>query len=201
MPLAQSNRPRIFAQTADLNCAWVKLDCCAWPVMMRRAESATAVSSVWLAKKTIAVSMMANISARNGAATMPNSTAAMPSSRRAKRRTVLKRSKDEGESRLVLAARPARIAWIMTPLPRIDRAMRTHRHQAICLIGFIRSKIELSNFAWIGAELGSAVHASLTTIEKSDAGWRTQVRTAPTWPCCLRRSTGCCGRRSGRSSP
>ena len=61
--------------------------------MMRRAESATAVSSVWLAKKTTAVSMMANINARNGAATMPNSTAAMPSSPRAKRRTVLKRSR------------------------------------------------------------------------------------------------------------
>ncbi len=35
--------------------------------------------------------MMANISARNGAATMPNSTAAMPSSPLAKRRTVLMR--------------------------------------------------------------------------------------------------------------
>src|SRR5437016_4098941 len=51
--------------------------------MIRRAESATAVSSVWLAKKTIAVSMIAKVRARNGAATSANSTAAAPSSRRA----------------------------------------------------------------------------------------------------------------------
>ena len=38
--------------------------------MIRRANSATAVSSACPAKNTIAVSMMANTSARNGAATM-----------------------------------------------------------------------------------------------------------------------------------
>src|SRR6516165_2487153 len=56
--------------------------------MINRAESATAVSNAWPAKKTIAVSMIANRSARNGAATRPNSTAAVPSWRRAKRMAV-----------------------------------------------------------------------------------------------------------------
>src|SRR6185295_10320836 len=59
---------------------------CACPVMIRRPESATAVSSAWPAKKMIDVSRMAKISARNGTAIMPNSTAATPDCCRTKRR-------------------------------------------------------------------------------------------------------------------
>src|ERR1043166_6933914 len=144
MPLVQSNRPRILLHTACLNCVSEKFPVCAWPVMMRRAESATAVSRAWLAKKTTAVSMMANISARNGAATMPNSTAAIPSLPRAKRRIVLKRSNRAGIRCLVRWERPARIAWIITLLSGCVRcAARTDR-QAIRLSGLMLSKITLS---------------------------------------------------------
>ncbi len=52
---------------------------CACPVMIRREASATAVSSAWPEKNTSAVSMIAKSSARNGAATSANSTAAEPS--------------------------------------------------------------------------------------------------------------------------
>src|SRR5882757_7828583 len=54
--------------------------------MISRPESATAVSSAWPAKKMTDVSRIAKISARNGTATMPNSTAATPDSCRTKRR-------------------------------------------------------------------------------------------------------------------
>jgi hypothetical protein len=57
------------------------------PVMIRRALSVAAVSSACPAKNTMAVSTIANISARNGAATRANSTAAAPSSWRSSRRS------------------------------------------------------------------------------------------------------------------
>src|SRR5882672_7676475 len=43
-----------------------------------RAESCVTVSSTWPAKKTMAVSMIANSSAKNTGATKANSTAAEP---------------------------------------------------------------------------------------------------------------------------
>src|SRR5258708_23735733 len=50
-----------------------------------RLASATAVSSVWPAKKTSPTSMMAKKQAKKGMATIPNSTAALPFSLRSKR--------------------------------------------------------------------------------------------------------------------
>ena len=65
---------RSYGVHALLNAVWdIACDC---PVMIRRAESDATVSSVWLAKNTSPVSRMANIRARNGAATKANSTAA-----------------------------------------------------------------------------------------------------------------------------
>jgi hypothetical protein len=54
--------------------------------MMSRLESAATVSRYCPAKNTSAVSTIAKVRARNGAATRPNSIAAAPSSRCSKRR-------------------------------------------------------------------------------------------------------------------
>src|SRR5882757_6787394 len=54
--------------------------------MIIREESCVTVSSTWPAKKMIAVSMIANSSAKNTGATSANSTAAEPRRLRRKRR-------------------------------------------------------------------------------------------------------------------
>ena len=56
--------------------------------MIMRAESCVTVSSTWPAKNTMAVSMIANSSAKNTGATSANSTAAEPRRLRRKRRSV-----------------------------------------------------------------------------------------------------------------
>src|SRR5580704_8910539 len=80
--LLQLNIEERFWQTAVWKLARLKLWFCAWPVRIRRLDSATAVSSVWSAKNIRALSMTANRRARNGAATTANSIIAEPSSRR-----------------------------------------------------------------------------------------------------------------------
>ena len=78
-PAGNDQRYAHCADAANDICGYCSKPCvCACPVMIKRPESATAVSSAWPAKKMTDVSRMAKISARNGAATMPNSTAAMP---------------------------------------------------------------------------------------------------------------------------
>ena len=64
--------------------------------MIRRAESCVTVSSTWLAKNTIAVSMIANSSAKNTGATSANSTAAEPRRLRRNRRKAF--LKEAGEA-------------------------------------------------------------------------------------------------------
>ena len=54
--------------------------------MIVRAESCVTVSSTWLAKNIIAISMIANSSPKNSGATSANSTAATPRRLRWKRR-------------------------------------------------------------------------------------------------------------------
>src|SRR5215470_14957468 len=84
--------------------------------MISRLESATAVSSAWPAKKMTDVSRMAKISARNGTATMPNSTAATPDCWRTKRRA---RRTDLSRRTLV-----ASLAHMITD-PGYDQALAT----------------------------------------------------------------------------
>ncbi len=57
--------------------------------MIMRAESCVTVSSTWPAKNTIAVSMIANSSAKNTGATSANSTAAEPRRLRRNRRNAV----------------------------------------------------------------------------------------------------------------
>ena len=90
--------------------------------------------------------MMANISARNGAATMPNSTAAMPSSPRAKRRTVLMRNSVAAERAALFRPR-GRPDCLDHPATAPDTSCdaRGTTDQAIRLNRLILSKITLSN--------------------------------------------------------
>src|SRR3954468_16965233 len=60
--------------------------------MIMRAESWVTVSSTWLAKNTMAVSMIANSNAKNTGATSANSTAAEPRRLRRKRRNAFARA-------------------------------------------------------------------------------------------------------------
>src|SRR3954470_5942700 len=64
--------------------------------MIMRAESWVTVSSTWPAKNTIAVSMMANSSAKKTGATSANSTAAEPRRLRRKRRSAVLVATSEG---------------------------------------------------------------------------------------------------------
>src|SRR5262245_41886908 len=89
MPLTQSNMMVSLAQTAFLNCAWVKEEFCAWPVKIRRDVSCVTVSRIWLAKNTSASSMIANRTPKNIGATSANSTAAAPLRLRRNRRRML----------------------------------------------------------------------------------------------------------------
>src|ERR1700738_4370839 len=75
--------------TSCLKFAASEAAACAWPVWTMRAESCVTVSSTWPAKKTIAVSMIANSSAKNTGATKANSTAAEPGRLRRNRRKAL----------------------------------------------------------------------------------------------------------------
>src|ERR1700674_5565733 len=86
--------------------------------MISRLESATTVSRYWPAKNTKAVSMMANISARNGAATSANSTAAAPSSRQSSRRAAA-----DPSSRSRREASPVQTALNMAELLRLDETV------------------------------------------------------------------------------
>ena len=84
MRLLQLNSVWSFAQTAEANPLWVMPEFCADPVRIWRLESTTADSSTCPAKNANAVCMVARINAMKGAATIANSSAAVPSSRRAK---------------------------------------------------------------------------------------------------------------------